>query len=240
MARRPYLLPEAVEREPGFLDRAKALQKNRYVINRKIRFLLDLQITRVREIRFHHPIGDLLPGRFIDCARIEELAGISRIVALNIIPVVIRPHDREVDPFVVGSLEESPVQRPLEIGPVVVVIPIENERIESMIGRRVDLSGHHQWIGFVLVSPERRVGLLVPGKPRARFADKIPFGEARIFRFVPSRMWVRAGIVIRGNGDVRRSRCFHFCFSQMTQARNFPSGDQTSLLPRINGGLRFT
>ena len=216
MARRLHLRPEAVEPAARTLDRAEAIQEDRHVINRKVGFPLDLPIARVREILFHHPVGDGFPGRLVDGARIEQLAGIGRVVALDVIPIVVRPHDREAEPVVVGSLEESPVQRAFKIRAVVVMIPIEDERFEPMVCGRIDLAGHHQGIRFILVAPERNLGLQLTGKTRPGAADQIPLGETRILGLVPTRMRMRAGIVVGRDGYVGQRWSIHFCFSQMT------------------------
>ena len=85
---------------------------------------------------------------------------------------------------------------------VVVVIPVEDKGIDSIIGGRIDLLGHYPGIRLVRVAPQRDFGLLVSGEARLGFPDEVPLGEPGILRLVPARIGVLARVVIGGNGDV--------------------------------------
>ena len=66
---------------------------------------------------------------------------------------MVGPHEGELDAAVVGRLEETLVNRAIEERAVVVVIPVEDEGINAVVGGGGDLPGHDLRIGFVLDNP---------------------------------------------------------------------------------------
>ena len=158
------------------------------------------------EIPGDDEVGDLVPGGRGDFARVEQFDFVRRVVALDVEPVMIGPHQAELDAAVVRGLQKPPLQGALKIWTVVVVIPVEDEGVDAVVGRRIDLLRHDLGIGFVGVSPDRSFGLFMAGKARLGLSNEVPLGEAGILGLVPTRIGVLAGIVIGGDGDFRHRR----------------------------------
>ena len=112
---------------------------------------------------------------------------------MDVDPVVVGPHQTEAQTVVVGRRHERILQRSLEERAVIIVIPIENEGIDPVVGRGIDLARHDGRIGFILVAPERDLGLLVPGKTGPGGFDQFPFGPAATFERRVARI---AGVVV--------------------------------------------
>ena len=75
--------------------------------------------------------------------------------------------------------EIAAVEGSFEEGAVVVVVPVEDEDIEAVIGCRVDLLRHHGGIRLVAVAPEGYPRLQVSGEARSRLPDEFPFAPLR-------------------------------------------------------------
>jgi len=84
------------------------------------------------------------------------------------------------------------------------MIPIEDEGVDAMVGGGIDFFGHDLRIGFVLVSPERDLGLLVAGKPRLGRFEQFPFAPALALGLLVARI-IRVVLaeVITGHGHLR-------------------------------------
>ena len=118
--------------------------------------------------------------------------GICEADRMPVVPVVIRPHEREFQPVPVGCLQKTFIQCPLQIRSVIPV-PVKYERIDPVIGRNIDLSGHDGRIGFIFIPPQRLFRLLVTGKTRTRRLHQFPFRPARtVIRVIAAfRMVIR-------------------------------------------------
>ena len=96
------------------------------------------------------------------------------------------------------------IDRPVEERAVVVVVPVEDERIDAVVGGGGDLLLHDFRIRFIGVSPERHVGLVVAGETRFGRLDQFPFGPALALVLLVARI---AGVVVAeivtGDGDPR-------------------------------------
>ena len=77
---------------------------------------------------------------------------------------------------------------------VVVVIPVENENVDPVVGCRVDLTGHLRRVFFVGISPGRHFGLLLAVETGTGFLDQFPFGPAVALEAVVTSV---VGVVIR-------------------------------------------
>ena len=154
------------------------------------------------EVSRDDQVADFVPRCGRNLAGIKQLKiVVSRIIALDIIPVMVCPHEGEFHAGVVGYVEKTFVQRVIEIRPVVVIIPVEDKGIHPVIGGGGDFLRHDFGFRFILIAPDRRVGLDVPGKTRLGGFDLIPFRKAGIFIFVPAWVGVRAGIIVSRHGD---------------------------------------
>ncbi len=106
-----------------------------------------------------------------DFAGIEQFDRLGGVVPLNIIPVMIGPHQGKPDAVIVAGFEKTFIQCPFEIRAVVIIIPVENKGIHAIVGGGVNLFGHHIRVGFILIPPGRHPGLLVASKSRLGFAN---------------------------------------------------------------------
>jgi len=84
----------------------------------------------------------------------------------DVAQVVVAPQQRELHPVVVRSLQEAFLQRRAEVFVArhlgfVVEIPVEDEDVEAVVGRRVDFLLHHLGAILVPVAPCRDFRLLV-------------------------------------------------------------------------------
>ena len=197
------LLAEAIQRRARGFDRAEVLQEQAHLVDGEVGLAVNLPIARVLEIPRDDEVGDLVPGGRGDLAGVEQLDLVRRVVALDVEPVVIGPHQAELDAAVVRGLQKAPLQRALQVGAVVVVIPVEDEGIDAVVGGGVNLLGHDLGIGFVGVAPKRDLGLLMAREARLGLPDEVPLGEPGILGLVPPRVGMLAGIVIGGDGDFR-------------------------------------
>src|SRR5208282_3560604 len=138
--------------------------------------------------------------------------GRSPRVGLDVIPVVVGPHQREFQSLPIGGIQISLVERGVQEGAIVVVIPVKDKRIDAVVGGGVNLFGHHLRIGFIAVSPERDLWLIVPGETRLGIFDQFPFAPGCAFFFRVSRI---AGVIVGkivnrnlrtgGSGGLRQS-----------------------------------
>ena len=155
------------------------------------------------EVAGDDEVGDLVPRGPGNLAGIEQLDLVGGVVALNVIPVVVGPHEAELDAAVVRGLQEAAIEGALEVWAVVVVIPIEDEGVDAVVRGGLDLLGHDGGIRFVSVAPKGHLGLLMARETGLGLPDEVPLGETGILGLVPSRVGVLAGVVVRGDGDFR-------------------------------------
>ena len=146
-------------------------------------------------------VADLLEILRRHRAGIKDLAFGAAPVGMDFQPVVVGPHEGELQARVVLGLQETQVNRPIEKRAVVVVIPIEDERIDAVVGGGGDFLCHDLRVGFIGVSPERHVRLVMAGEARAGCLDQFPLGPilalalhvARIARVVVAEVVTRHG-----------------------------------------------
>ncbi len=194
--------PKLIERGAGVFNRTKAVEELAHFVDGEIRFAVHQPVAGVLEVSGDDQVANFVPGRGRDFARIQQLEiVIGGIVALDVIPVMVRPHEGELHAGVVGGVEKTFVQRIVEIRSVIVIIPVEDKGIHAVVGSGGDFLRHDFGLRFVLITPKRRLGLHVSGKTRLGGFDFIPLREAGILVFVPARIRMRAGIIIGGNGD---------------------------------------
>ncbi len=142
---------------------------------------------------------------------------------MDVHPVVVGPHQRELHAAVVRRAEEALVQPTLQERAILVVVPIEQEDVDPVVGGRGDLARHGLWVGFILVAPSRHARLVMAGEARLGALDQLPLGPARAVRGLVARVDVVVGEIVAGDGvifghgfleiidsSVRRSKHLHF------------------------------
>ncbi len=184
---------------------AEALQQFGQLINREVRPPVDPPIRGVLEVILNEVIAKFWKTGGGDLPRKQQLLRCAAFVGVNLQPIVVRPHEGELQALVIGRLEKAPVDWAFQVRAVIVVVPIEDEGVDAVIGGGGDFLRHHLGIGFIAVSPQRYFGLLVAGKARFGGLDQLPLGPISPLH---SRVARIAGVivakVITGDGDGAR------------------------------------
>ena len=140
----------------------------------------DVVANPVEALRRHH-------------AGIENLALGAALVGLNLLPIMVGPHEGELEARVVAGLEESDINGPVQERAVVVVVPVEDERIHAVVGGGGDFLLHDLRVRLVGVAPERHVRLMMAGEPRPGRLDQLPLRPIPALAFHVARV---AGMVV--------------------------------------------
>ena len=204
-ARRLDLRPERGERVRRRLDPAQPLDQRVQLVDREVGAAVDQPVRRVLEIALDHEVGDHIETGTADRAGVKQGRALDRAAQfgrVDIHPVVVGPHQRELHAVVVGRAEEAFVQPALEEGAVVVVIPIEQEDVDSVVGGRGDIACHGLRVGFILVAPDRHAWLAMAGEARLGALDQLPLGPARAVRGLVARVDVVVREIVAGDGVV--------------------------------------
>ena len=151
---------------------------------------------RMLEVAVDHVIDDRVERLGRDRAGIEELARGAAFGRMDIDPVVVGPHAAELHALIVRRVEVALLQAPVEKGPVVVPVPVEDPVVEPVVGGRVDLLLHDLGIGLVLVAPRRHLGLHVSGEPRPGLLDQLPLRPPLAVGLFVARVDVVVGKVV--------------------------------------------
>ncbi len=157
------------------------------------------------EIALDHEVGDHIEAGTADRAGVEQRRALDRPAQLgrmDVHPVVVGPHQRELHAVVVRRAQEAFVQPSLQERAILVVVPIEQEDVDPVIGGRGDLARHGLRVGFILVAPGRHARLAMAGEARLGALDQLPFGPARPVRGLVARVDVVVGEVVAGDGVV--------------------------------------
>ena len=178
----------------GRFDGTEVLDEFLHVVDRKVGLAVHRPIIRFRKIFFDNQVADLVERFGRHPSRIEDFLFVAFRVGVDVEPVVIGPHQREFQFFGIRRFQEAFVQRAVQERPVVVVIPVENENVDPVVGCRVDLTGHLRRVFFVGISPGRHFGLLLAVETGTGFLDQFPFGPAVALEAVVTSV---VGVVIR-------------------------------------------
>src|ERR1017187_5140285 len=106
-------------------------------------------------------ITNRLKRRRQDTSGVEQFLRRTSAVGMDVEPIVVCPHQREIQPPIVPRLQKAMIDGTVQEWTVVVVVPVENERVDAMVCGRGYLLRHHRRVGFVRVSPKRNVWLVV-------------------------------------------------------------------------------
>ena len=147
----------------------------------------------MEEVTIDDEIADALESIGCDHAREPNQLRFTAAVGLDFQPIVVGPHQREAKAVVVRGPHKTAVQRPIEERSVFIVIPVENERIDPVVGRRGDLAFHRRRIGLIFVTPQRDFRLGVAGKAGPRVFDEFPFRPSPTLHRLVARI---AGVII--------------------------------------------
>ncbi len=120
---------------------------------------------------------------------------------MDVVPVVIGPHEGKGHARTVGRLEEAVVQAMLKVGAVLVVVPVVKERGDAVVGGQIDLLGGPLGVGLVKVTPGGHDGLPVAGKARTGVFHQVPLGPAlAVPGFVTRIDVIVREVICRDNG----------------------------------------
>ena len=110
-------------------------------------------------------------------AGIEQFA-VGAAARMDVYPVVIGPHQTELDPVDVPRREESLIEAVLQKGSVVVIVVVEDEVVDAVVGGGGDLPLHDLRERFIDISPQRPERLMVPLKAGKRLLHQLPLAPA--------------------------------------------------------------
>ena len=201
-SRRPGLLLEARQGRAGRLDPAEALDQAEKLVDGKVGLAVDLPVRRLREVIGDHVLANLVEGGRGDLAGVKQRRLHEPPRGMHVHPVVVGPHQRELDPVAVGRAQVAFVEGALQERAVVVPVPVEDEGIDAVVRRGVDLLSHNRRVGLVALTPKRHLRLVMSGEARTRFPDQFPFIPARsVERLVAGVAEMVVGKIVAGDGD---------------------------------------
>ncbi len=111
----------------------------------------------------------------------------------QVIPILIGPHQTELDSILIGSAQVSRFQATIEERRTFIPIPIEDEVGDSGICGGLDLLLKDPWVRFILWSPSRFLRLMVPRELRLAALKDLPFGPP----LPMNRLIPRIDVVVR-------------------------------------------
>ena len=145
--------------------------------------------------------GHPLEGGAIDDAVLESTGiVVGRIVVReDVDQLVVGPHQREVDQLEVGRLEQSLVEGTREVGAVVVPVVVDEEAVDTVAMRELDVDGRLRRLGLVAIAELGHARLTVPLEARPRRAEQLPLVPTLAEPRCVARVGVPVGKVVREN-----------------------------------------
>ena len=164
--------------------------------------------------------------------RVKRLVvGPGEVVA----PVVVRPHQGELQALAVRGLEEAVLQGLLHEPDARVPVPIEEEHVDAVVGGQVDLARGPLGVGLVEEAPRGPQRLVVAGEARRGRLHQFPFAPAVAVPGVHVVVAVPQGAVDGGDFGTRASRLVGRALRHRRQKRR-----QSQRSPRSAHGLQET
>lgn len=120
-----------------------------------------MQITRMSEVLVDHVVGrstelvGIEAAVLLDCLRRPPLHGV------NVGPVVVCPHQCELDAARLGSRHEPILKGALQVRSATVPVPVEEKRVHTVRRGHRDLVCHDGGIRLVLITAQRDARLLM-------------------------------------------------------------------------------
>ena len=173
---RTHALAKSVDRLARGFHRTVDLHKFRQIIDGEVWTAVHHKVGGMQEIAFDDEIGDGTKHLRRNQPGIKQLLAKAAPHRVDVDPIVIRPHQGKIDPVDISRLKKSLLKTALKERTVLIVIPIEDKMIDAVIHRRVDLLLHHLRVGFILMTPQWHLRLLVPRETRNGMPDQLPLG----------------------------------------------------------------
>lgn len=130
---------------------------------------------------------------------------------------MVGPHDGELEPLSIRRVKKAFFECALKEGAIAIPVPVEDECIQPMIGSGIDFLRENLRVGFVLISPERNLWLMVARESRSRVFDQVPLCPLWAVGVLVARIDVIVAEVIGGDlilrGSIRNSRWRNACQS---------------------------
>src|SRR6266508_5707930 len=185
-ARAPCSLAKALQSFGGRLNPTQTLDQAIEFIDREVRATFDQPVGWELEIALDDIVCHLIECRARDGAGILEHGWNMQFGWVDINPIMVGPHQSKLETTIVWGLQIAPFQASLQKGAIVIVIPVEDEIVDTMIGRCVDLPGEYGRVRFILIAPARGFRLLMARESRLTSLNELPFGPARAMgRLIP-------------------------------------------------------
>ena len=173
------------------------------------------------EVFFDPPQSDLLELLAVESAPPDQrgvlvLEGVVRIALVPAqIDVVVGPHQIELHAAVVARLEKPVVQARLQKRQPVVPVPVVDEDVDAVIGRRGDLHLHHVAVRLIDVAPKREARLVMPLELGRVLHHRLPLADAHRPEHFRPVVWMirrpheRSHVVVffRSSGSRHLSLC---------------------------------
>src|SRR6476469_980926 len=113
-------------------------------------------------------LDDILDHPFKSSTRggalVEQRRWAGQLGRMDIDPVVIGPHQSELETPVVARLQKSTLTATGQERAILIPVPIEDKAVDAMVRRGVYLPGENCWIGLGIVAPGRYLRLYVVGE----------------------------------------------------------------------------
>ena len=205
--RPPDLLPELPQSRRRRLHAAEGGEQTLQMVDRKIRRPVNTIVRGMLEITLDGSGAETPEGLRTHNSRIEQRPAASR-TRMNVQPVVIRPHQSELQIPDIRRLQKTVVQTVFQKRTVVIIIIVKNKIVYTVFRRILNLTCHHRRIGFVGIAQQRTLRLPVAGETGSHRLDQFPFTPAgavnrRIAGIIEMIIWE----II--TPDIRPLRLFH-------------------------------
>ena len=166
-----------VEHRPRLPHPAETAQQRTEVVDREDRRAIDAVVRGVGEEPVDEMGAEPAEGLPRHRAGIEQFA-VGAAARMDVHPVVIGPHQAELDPVDVPRREKSLIEAVLQKGSVVVIVVVEDEIVDAVVGGGGDLPLHDLRERFIDISPQRPERLMVPLKAGKRLLHQLPLAPA--------------------------------------------------------------
>ena len=198
--RAPRFPVEPLQRVPGRIEAAERLDQGGCVVDREARSAVDARVVRAREVGGDDVAREVLELRAADATVVDERISTLRIARRkDIHPVVVGPHERELDVEAVARAEEAALKRAFEIRAVLIPVVVEHEAVHPVRTREVDVASHHCGVRLILLTAGRYPGLGMPAEARAGVAQQLPLRPTRVEACVIARVGMVLGEVVGEN-----------------------------------------
>ena len=161
-----YFLAKPIQRLGRPIPPTEAFRQPIDLIDGKERTIVNFPIRWMQKVRFDDIISHSFERFRCDSSGIKQHGNTVSGKRMTVRPVMIGPHQGIVEPVGIRRFLKPFPQSLLQKRAIVVIIPVKQKGGDSTVCSGIDLSTHNGWIRLVLISPQRHLGLLMPGKTR--------------------------------------------------------------------------